>query len=108
MKILGLILTFGLLVTGTSAIEMDVREESGGDWILVAIEDGVCKTYDNPVIQINLVPGSNGGKSFLCRTYILPDCEGDPIGLIPSDHPLTGEFTDPRNSVFCWTECCWP
>ncbi|PKX97783.1 uncharacterized protein P174DRAFT_418717 [Aspergillus novofumigatus IBT 16806] len=69
MKLSALLTTLGLLLSGAAAIEMEVREEAGGDWILIPVEDGVCKTFDVGVVQINLVPWSNGGKSFLCRTY---------------------------------------
>ncbi|KAF7157300.1 hypothetical protein CNMCM5623_001423 [Aspergillus felis] len=69
MKLSALLTTLGLLLSEAAAIEIDVREEVGGDWILIPVEDGVCKTFDAGVVQINLVPGSDGGKSFLCKTY---------------------------------------
>ncbi|GIJ86387.1 hypothetical protein Asppvi_005275 [Aspergillus pseudoviridinutans] len=69
MKLSALLTTLGLLLSEAAAIEMDVREEVSGDWILIPVEDGVCKTFDVGVVQINLAPGSNGGSSFLCKTY---------------------------------------
>ncbi|KAL2836931.1 hypothetical protein BJY01DRAFT_251724 [Aspergillus pseudoustus] len=107
MKFPAITTALGLLAASATAIEMDVREESGGDWILVPVEDGVCKTYDNPVVQINLVPWSNGGSSFICRPYVLSNCQGDFQGSIASNHPLTGEFQPPVNSVLCFSACCW-
>ncbi|KAH3338013.1 hypothetical protein KXW81_000254 [Aspergillus fumigatus] len=108
MKISALLTTLGLLLAGAAAIEMEVREEVDRDWILIPVDDEVCKTFDVEVVQINLVPWSNGGKSFLCRIYALPECQGEYMGQIPSNHPLTGLLDPPRWSVYCWTACCWP
>ncbi|KAL2825336.1 hypothetical protein BDW59DRAFT_161812 [Aspergillus cavernicola] len=69
MRISILIPALALFVTNAAAIEMDVRED-GQDWVTVTgIESGVCKTFDIDVIQVNIDPGSNDSKSFICSFY---------------------------------------
>ncbi|KAL2850411.1 hypothetical protein BJX68DRAFT_266621 [Aspergillus pseudodeflectus] len=69
MKFWALIPATVFLVTKVNAIALDVREVPGSDWIYTTVQDGVCHNFDNPIIQYYLDPGSNGGKSFLCRIF---------------------------------------
>ncbi|KAJ0417583.1 hypothetical protein BJY00DRAFT_315696 [Aspergillus carlsbadensis] len=69
MKLWALIPATVLLVAKVDAIALNVREVPDTDWIYTPVEDGVCHNFDNPIIQYYLDPGSNGGKSFLCRIF---------------------------------------
>ncbi|KAL4876700.1 hypothetical protein BJY04DRAFT_222876 [Aspergillus karnatakaensis] len=66
---LSVIFPVAVFALSVVAIDMDIREE-GQDWTpLVGLESGQCRTFDIDVVQVNLVPGSNDGKSFICRFY---------------------------------------
>ncbi|KAL3471736.1 hypothetical protein BJX99DRAFT_262956 [Aspergillus californicus] len=59
----------GLFVSHVAAAEMDVREAADQAWQRILAPLDVCVNFPIEVHQVNLIPGSEGGRAFECRFY---------------------------------------